>query len=171
IQNFEFSLNIKDFDPVSMLFIPQLSIPEEANFNGQFISAENVANLNGFIRLIEFGKIKINNLIIDESTSADAMNVFVTSDRIDITDSLSIQNINLANILKNDSLNLNIKLSDKDAMNQLDLNALIEFNDIGAEDIRLSILPSDVVINNEEWKIQEKVLFSFDDGREQDQVV
>ncbi|MEJ7778509.1 MAG: translocation/assembly module TamB domain-containing protein [Daejeonella sp.] len=165
VQNFEFSLNIKYFEPLSVLFIPALKIPDQANFNGKFVSAENIANLNGFVKLLQYNTIKINDLIIDESTSADAMNVFITSDRIDISDSLYIKNINIANILRNDSLNLNIKLSDKDAINQLDLNSLIEFSQQGDEKIRLSVLPSDVIINREVWKIQEKVSFSFDEGR------
>src|SRR5690606_31825222 len=126
-QNFEFNLNIKNFEPLSMLFIPALSIPDQANFNGRFVSAENIANLSGYIKLLKYNTIRINDLIIDESTSASAMNVFITSDRIDITDSLYIRNVNIANILRNDSLSLNIKLSDKDATNQLDLNSLVEF--------------------------------------------
>ncbi len=165
VQNFEFSLNIKYFEPLSMLFMPELKIPDQANFNGKFVSAENIANLNGFVKLIQYNNIKINNLIIDESTSAQAMNIFITSDRVDITDSLYIKNVNIANILRNDSLSLNIKLSDKDAINQLDLNSLIEFTETGDEKIRLSVLPSDVIINREVWKIQEKVSFSFDEGR------
>ena len=165
LQNFEFSLNIKYFEPLSMLLIPALKIPEKASFNGKFVSSENIANLNGFVKLLQYNKIKINDLIIDESTSAKAMNIFITSDRIDISDSLYIKNVNIANILKNDSLSLNIKLSDKNATNQLDLNSLVEFTDQGPEKIRLSVLPSDVIINREVWKIQEKVSFSFDEGR------
>jgi hypothetical protein len=168
-QDFEFNLNIRYFEPLSMLFAPKLKIPEQANFNGKFVSDSNIANLNGFIKLIQYNKIKINNLIIDESTSEDAMNVFITSDRVDITDSLYIKNVNIANILKNDSLSLNIKLSDKNAINQLDLNSLVEFTSSGDQRIQLSILPSDVIINNQTWKIQEKVNFSFDDGRTKDQ--
>lgn len=168
-QDFEFSLNIKYFDPISMLLVPDLKIPEQANFNGKFVSSENVANLNGFIKLIQYKKIKINDLIIDEGTTDNAMNLFITSDRIDISDSLYIKNVNIANILRNDSLSLNIKLSDKNATNQLDLNSLVEFRTEGEERIRLSVLPSDVIINREVWKIQEKVSFSFDEGREKDQ--
>ncbi len=168
-QDFEFNLNIKYFEPLSILFAPKLKIPEQANFNGKFVSDSNTANLNGFIKLIQFNKIKVNNLIIDESTSEEAMNIFITSDRVDITDSLYIKNVNIANILQNDSLSLNVKLSDKDAINQLDLNSLVEFTSNGDQRIQLSILPSDVIINNETWKIQEKVSFSFDDGRTKDQ--
>jgi hypothetical protein len=167
-QDFEFSLNIKYFDPISMLFIPDLKIPEQASFTGKFVSEKNIATLNGYIKLIQFKKIKINDLIIDEGTTEDALNLFISSDRIDITDSLFIKNVNIANILRNDSLNLNIKLSDKNANNQLDLNSLVEFRAEGAERIKLSILPSDILINSEIWKIQEKVSFSFDEGRGKD---
>lgn len=162
-QNFDFRLNLKDFEPISLLFVPQVKVPKPAVFNGRFASAENVATLNGFVPLVTYNKIRVNNLIIDESTSKTAMNIFITSDRIDLTDSLFIQNVNIANILKNDSLNLNVKLSDKDATNQLDLNGLVEFNTENFAN--LSLLPSDVIINRETWKVQEQVKFAFDKGK------
>ncbi|WP_256011495.1 translocation/assembly module TamB domain-containing protein [Desertivirga xinjiangensis] len=162
-QDFEFSLKVKYFEPIALFLLPELKVPEGAVFNGRFISAENTATLNGSSPLIEFKKIRINNLIIDESTSPSALNLFLTADRVDITDKLYIQNINIANILQNDSLSLNVKLSDKDATNQLDLNGLVEFaTDTAA---RLSVLPSDVVINHEIWRIQEQVKFKFDQGK------
>lgn len=168
-QDFEFSLNIKYFDPISILFIPELKIPEQAIFTGKFVSNKNIATLNGYVKLLQFNKIKINDLIIDEGITDEAMNLFISSERVDITDSLYIKNVNIANILRRDSLNLNVKLSDKDAINQLDLNSLVEFKAEGEERIKLSILPSDILINSEIWKIQEKVSFSFDEGRGKDE--
>ena len=164
-QNFQFALNLKYFEPISLLFIPKLSIPEGASFTGLFNSEKNIANLNGFVRLITYDKIKVNNLIFDQTTSPIALSVFITSDRIDITDSLYIQNINVANILKNDSLTLNVKLSDKNAINQLDLNGLVEFKNMADSSARLSLLPSDVIINREIWRIQDKVSFGIEKGR------
>ena len=103
-------MKIKYFEPLSILFAPKLKIPEQANFNGKFVSDSNTANLNGFIKLIQYNKIKVNNLIIDESTSADAMNIFITSDRVDITDSLYIKNVNIANIFCHDPLQDTLKI-------------------------------------------------------------
>lgn len=162
-QNFVFRLNLKDFEPISQLFIPKLKVPEPAVFNGRFASADSIATFNAFAPLITYNNIKINNLIIDETTSKKAMNIFVTSDRVDLTDSLYVQNINIANILSKDSLNLNIKLSDKSAANQLDLNGLAVFNK--ETFANLSLLPSEVLINNETWKVQEQVQFGFDQGK------
>jgi hypothetical protein len=163
LQNFEFNLRLKYFEPLALLLMPDLSIPEGAQFNGRFISSENIATLNGFSKLIQYRNFRVHNLIVDESTTANALNAFLTADRVDLRDSLYIQNVNMANILRNDSLNLNVKLSDKNATNQLDLNGLVEF---GADTAaRLSLLPSDVVINREVWRVQEQVKFKFDRSR------
>ncbi|KAA8486749.1 uncharacterized protein DUF490 [Arcticibacter tournemirensis] len=162
-QNFNFYLRVKDFAPFTMLFMPDLKIPEGAVFYGRFISADSVAALNGSSPLLQYKKLRINNFILDESASRNALNIFLTADRIDITDSLYIKNINIANIFHNDSLALNVKLSDKNATNQLDLNALVEF---GSDTLaRLSILPSDIIINQEVWKVPEQVKFRFDKGK------
>ncbi|MGB4775521.1 MAG: translocation/assembly module TamB domain-containing protein, partial [Daejeonella sp.] len=165
-QNFEFKLNMKYFEPLSLLLnIPKLKISDQFSLNGKFVSSENVATLSGYAKLIEYDKIKIHNLIVDENATADNLNLFITSDRVDLTDSLFIKNVNIANTLKNDSLSLNIKLSDKDAVNQLDLNSLVEFSSQADSAIKLSLLPSDVIINNEVWRIQEQVRIKFDVGK------
>lgn len=163
IQNFEFTLNLKYFEPVSTMFIPDLRIPEGAEFRGNFVSAENIATLTGSSELIEYKDIKVHNLILDESTTPNALNIFLTSDRIDINDNLYIKNVNAANIFRNDSLSLNIKLSDKDATNQLDLNGLVEFDTENFAS--LSLLPSDVVINNEVWRVEKQVQIDYDKGK------
>ncbi len=164
-QNFEFSLTLKYFEPLSLLFFPDIKVPEQASITGLFNSEENIANLSGFAKLITYKKIRINNLIIDQTTTPLALNLFVTSDQIDLSDNLYIKNVNIANILSNDSLQLNIKLSDKTAINQLDLNGLVEFSDQVNSKANLSILPSDVIINEEVWRIQDKVAFKFENGK------
>ncbi|WP_440131516.1 translocation/assembly module TamB domain-containing protein [Desertivirga arenae] len=159
-QIFDINLKIKYFEPIAAFFMPQLKLPEGAVFNGKFNSTTNTATINGSSPVIEYQQIKLTNFILDESTTPEALNIFATADRIDLNNKFYIQNINVANILRNDSLALNVKLSDKDATNQLDLNGLVEFSTDTAA--RLSVLPSDVVINKEGWRIQEKVRLKFD---------
>ena len=162
-QNFDLRLRLKYFEPIGLFFSPDLKIPEGAAINGKFVSSENIATLSGFSKLVQYKNIKVNDLIIDETNDSKGLNVFITSDRVDLTDSLYIKNVNISNIIQNDSLALNIKLSDKSAINQLDLNGLVEF---GVDrTLRLSLLPSDVIINSEVWKVQEQVHFKFDKGK------
>ncbi|ACU05751.1 protein of unknown function DUF490 [Pedobacter heparinus DSM 2366] len=162
-QIFQFNLVIKRFEPIAELLVPGLEIEDQAILTGNFDSPNNTATLNGFIKKLKYKGIVVNNIIIDENTSTNQLQAIFTSDRVDLNDSLHIKNVNISNILRNDSLSLNVKLSNEDDVNQLDLNGLIEFaSDTTA---RISILPSILVVNNEEWKIQEKVRINFHEGK------
>lgn len=162
-QIFQFNLNIKRFEPIAQLLVPGLEIEEQATLVGNFDSPNNIATLNGFIKKLKYKGVIVNNIIIDENTSTNQLQAIITSDRVDLNDSLYIKNVNISNILRNDSLSLNVKLSNEDDMNQLDLNGLVEFaNDTTA---RVSILPSILKVNNEDWKIQEKVRINFNEGK------
>gem|GEM_PF-79811 len=162
-QIFEFNLLIKRFEPIAELVAPGLEIEDQAVLIGNFNSTKNIATLNGFVRKIKYQGITVNNLILDENTTTNQLQAIITSDRVDLNDSLYIKNVNISNVLRNDSLALNIKLSNADDVNQLDLNGLVEF--AGDTTARISILPSLVKINNEDWKIEEKVRINFANGK------
>ncbi|RYE28443.1 MAG: hypothetical protein EOP42_16830 [Sphingobacteriaceae bacterium] len=154
-QNFAFRLNLKNLDPVTTLFLPKLKIPEQGTFVGTFNSTKNTATLNGLIKTIRYDKIVFHDLLIDENTDNDYMGVNISLSRVDLTDSIFIKNINITNFLKRDSLNFNVKLSDKNAVNQLDLYGLVEFGrDTTA---KLKLLPSDIIIEQQKWRLAEQV--------------
>ncbi|MFD0794740.1 translocation/assembly module TamB domain-containing protein [Mucilaginibacter litoreus] len=164
-QNFEFNLTLKNMDPVTAMFMPDLKIPDQGSFVGRFNSDEKTATLNGYIKTIKLGKIVLHDFIIDESTTNEFLGLNLSLNRVDLTDSLFIKNITVTNFLKNDSLNFNVKLSDKDATNQLDLYGLVEFGrDTTA---KLKILPSDVILERQNWKIQEQANIRLLDGKTQ----
>ncbi|MEJ5964244.1 translocation/assembly module TamB domain-containing protein [Pedobacter immunditicola] len=164
-QNFQFNLVIKKFAPISELLVPGLEIEDQAILVGNFDSRNRVATLNGFVKKLSYRGLTVNNIIIDENTTNTQLHAIITSDRVDLNDSLLVKNVNISNILRNDSLLLNIKLSDADDVNQLDLNGLVEFATNNTA--RISILPSLLTINNEEWAIQEKVQINFNQGKTQ----
>jgi TamB, inner membrane protein subunit of TAM complex len=161
-QVFDFRLKIKHFEPIAELISPGLEIDEQSLIVGSFDSKNNKATLGGIIKRLKYKGIIANNIIIDENTNANQLTAIVTSDRIDLNDSLYIKNINISNILRNDSLSLNVKLSNADDANQLDLNGLIEF---AQDTANISILPSNLKINYQDWTIQEKVRIGFNNGK------
>src|SRR5690606_16360669 len=162
-QEFDFDLTLKDFTPFALLFIPDLEIPDEVIMTGKFSSVNGVSSLNGFVPTGIYKGVTIQNLIFDQTANERFLNLFITSYRVSFTDSLFINNVNIANILRNDSLRFNIKMSDLDETNQLDLNGLVEFSQESSS--RLSLVPSDIIINSEDWRIQEKVKFDFEEGK------
>ena len=163
-QNFEFNIDLKNFDFVSSLFIPELKIPERGTFNGKFDSKNNVATLNGFVKTITYQNITFTNIILDQNTNNKNLEAVLSLDKIELSDGgLYLQNIVVQNTLKNDSLSFNVKLSDKNAINQLDLYGLVQF---GADTLaRLSLLPSEVIIDNQIWKLRDQVRIRFDQNR------
>jgi hypothetical protein len=161
-QNFEFNLKVKNLDAVSTIFEPKLRLMDTANFAGKFNSVEKTAILTGGVKTVKYDKMVFHDLIIDESTTDDLLNLNISLRKVDLSDSLYIKDINITNFLKKDSLNFNIKLSDKNATNQLDLYGLVEFSkDTTAQ---LKLLPSDIVLEHKVWKLEDQVSFKFLSG-------
>jgi hypothetical protein len=163
-QNFDFTIDLKNFDYISGLIIPQLKIPERGVLNGKFDSQNNLVTLNGFAKTIKYNDMVFHNFIIDQNTLPNSFEAIFSLDKVEFSEGgIFVQNIIIQNTLKNDSLSFNLKLSDKDATNQLDLYGLIEF---GTDTLaKVSILPSDVIIDNSVWKIEDQVRFKFEEKR------
>lgn len=164
-EQFQFNLTLKKVDPVVILFSPDLKIPDQGTFVGEFNSANKTATLNGYVKTIKYGKTIFHDLIIDESTTSQQMGVNISLSKINITDSLFIKNIDISNVLRKDSLNFNVKLADKDATNQLDLYGLVEFGRDTTANLKL--LPSDVIIQNRDWRLEQQVPIRFFNAKTQ----
>lgn len=164
-QNFEFNLAIKNLDPLTAIFLPDLKIPERGTFIGRFNSEEKTATLNGFIKTIKYGDMVFHDFILDESTLDQFLSLNVSLSRVDLTEKLYLKDIDITNFLNNDSLKFNVKLADKNATNQLDLYGLVAFGrDTTA---KLQILPSDVILENQKWHIEEAVRIKLLDNKTQ----
>lgn len=164
-QNFELKLKIKNLDPLTAIFLPDLKIPEQGTFNGNFNSVDKTATINGYIKTVIYKKIVFHDFILDESTSEDNLGINLSLKQIDLAKDLFIKNVDITNFINKDSLKFNIKLADKDATNQLDLYGLVEFGrDTTA---KLKLLPSDIIIEHQTWRLQEQVRIRLLDGKTQ----
>lgn len=162
-QNFSFNLNLKNPDPLIAFFRPDLKVPDQGTFIGQFNSEAKTAQLNAYIKTIKLGKLVFHDFIIDESTNNDYLGLNLSLSRLNITDSLFIKNISVTNDVRRDSLNFNIKLSDQNAVNSLDLYGLVKFGtDTTA---RLQLLPSDVMLQHQDWRLATKVNIRLINGK------
>ena len=164
-QLFTFDLQIKNFEPLAQIIAPGLILAEGASFVGDFDSKTNRASLSGSVKSLNYKGILVDNIILDESTSARQLQVIVTSDKVQLNDSLYIKDVNISNILRNDSLAFNVKMSNANEANQLDLNGLVEFTKNTDTTARLSVLPSILKINDEEWRIEDKVRIVLNNGK------
>lgn len=162
-QNFTFDFKLKNIDPFLSFFVPDLKIPDQGAFMGKFNSTDKTATLTGLIKTINYGTTVFHDFIIDESTTNKYLGLNISLSKINFTDSLFIKNISITNFLQKDSLDFNIKLADKDATNQLDLYGLVQF----AQDTtaRLKLLPSDVILEHQYWRLTDQVRIQFLNGK------
>ncbi len=162
-QNFAFNLTLKDPNPLIAIFKPDLKIPDQGTFIGQFNSEAKTADLNAYIKTIQLGKIVFHDFIIDENTTNDLLTLNLSLNRVNFSDSLFIKNITVVNTVRRDSLNFNVKLSDQNAVNSLDLYGLVRFGrDTTA---RLQLLPSDVMLEHQDWRLATKVNIKLLNGK------
>ncbi|WP_083227981.1 translocation/assembly module TamB domain-containing protein [Mucilaginibacter sp. PPCGB 2223] len=161
-QNFDFNIQLKNLDPITALFAPQLKLPDQGTFIGKFNSVNKTATLNGLVKTVKYNNIVFHDLLVDESTNNDMLELNLSFSKVNFSDSVFVKDINISNFLKRDSLNFNVKLSDKNAVNQLDLYGLVQF----ARDTvaRLKLLPSDIIIEHQVWKLANQARVRFLDG-------
>lgn len=150
-QNFELNLNIKSFQPIATFFKKEISLDSGATLHARFSSEEHHAQFNLYSPVFKYSGIKISNLIIDQISNTESMAVSASADRINLTDSTYINNINIANILSSDSLRFNVKLSELDASNNLDLNGVIRF--AHQKPAFINFDPSTIIINKNKWAL------------------
>ncbi|MBS1531654.1 MAG: translocation/assembly module TamB domain-containing protein [Bacteroidetes bacterium] len=164
-QNFAFNLHLKNLDPLLAFFRPDVKVPDQGTFVAKFNSQDKTATFNGYVKTITLGSTVFHDLIIDENTTDQYLGVNVSLSKINFSDSLFVKNIDITNFLKKDSLDFNIKLADKDATNQLDLYGLVQFaRDTTA---RLKLLPSDVILEHQDWRIDNQVKIRLFNGKTQ----
>ncbi len=160
-QDFRFALHIKDADPITELFVPDLKFAENANFYGVFNYAQNRIRFSGGIDYVKYKNFTFDDLIIDAENDDRAIGVNIASHEAFINDSININNIAVSSEIVNDSLRFNIKLSEKTDVNQLDLNGLISFRN---DSSKLQILPSELLVDSRPWEIKNafNIVFSSD---------
>ena len=162
-QDFAFNLTLKNPDPLIAIFMPGLKIPDQGTFMGKFNSADKTAELNAYIKTIKYGKLVFHDFIVDESTTNNNLALSLSLSKIDITDSLFIRDITLINVLKNDSLNFNVKVADKNAVNQLDLYGFINFG--GKNTAEVQLLPSDITLEHQDWRLKQDAIVQVIAGK------
>ncbi|WP_270090855.1 translocation/assembly module TamB domain-containing protein [Sphingobacterium sp. SYP-B4668] len=162
-QEFDLFLNIKSFAPIASFLDPNLTLEDGATLNANFSSEKYTAQFQAYSPTIKYSGIKVTNLIIEENANQESLALMVTADKLNLSDSLYIDNINLTNILSNDSLHFNIKLSEQARPNFMDLNGNILF--AHNKPAYIHFFPSTLQINHEEWNINQDALARISKGK------
>ena len=149
-QDFSFKILLANSKPITDLFFPEFQLAKGGSIYGKLNTAKDLLKINIGLDFLKYKSFKFEKIVIDGENNSKTFDLNIASNKILINDSVNINNVEIANAIANDTIQFNVKLADKDAINQLDLNGKLNFIN---DSINLSVLPSEIIIDRAEWKI------------------
>lgn len=162
-QDFDLNINITSFKPIATFFRKDIALDSGATLNAKFESEKQTASFNFYAPEFKYNGIRLTHLIVDQNANLKNMELQTSIDRINFTDSTYIKNVNISNTLANDSLQFNIKMSELEASNSLDLNGVIRF--AHAKPAYINFYPSNILINRERWLVNNDAQLKISKGK------
>lgn len=159
-QNFEFNLNVYDADPILAVFAPDYHIAGTAIAQGRFNAVNGQFSTSGNIHELDIGNLEFNSVSFEgENEEKQHIDLSISVDSIRSNHKILARNINIFNNIRKDSLMFNVKVSDVNAVNHLDLNGHLAFAD---KVTSLSILPSELVLDRQAWNVDSSFKVRFE---------
>lgn len=163
IQDFNLEVNVKSFKPIAPLLDPTLSLDDGAHLKALFSSEKYTASFVAFSPTVLYKGVKLTNLSIKEAADDRAFSLDVLADRVSLGDSIYVKGVAIRNILANDSLLFNVRMSEKTSINHLDLNGNIHFAHNSPAYIRFK--PSSIIINRDIWQLNNDAAMRVSKGK------
>ncbi len=104
IQDFQFTILIKEPYQLTQLFLPKLESFDSARIAGKFNSATNYLTLNGDIPFVKYDQITLKNLAINAQSKGGLFYSEINCNTFGLTDSFRIHDSRLKLIAARDSL-------------------------------------------------------------------
>lgn len=162
-QNFTLDVHVKEFDLLAPLFSQEIQLANDARLYAHFSSDTHVARMTAFSPFLYYKGIKAEDIEIAENADEKDFFVILTADKIQLSDSLYVNNVSVYNTLVNDSLQFTVRMGDSQAENHLDVNghALFEAN----KPAYIQIENSAFRANKDEWKIEDGTQMYLSKGK------
>lgn len=154
-QQFNFAVRLNEMKEFNNFFLKGIEGLSNTTINGHFNNASNEIIFDGMIPYIKYGKTFSRDLVLIGETNEGMLSLSLTSNFLQVNDSLKILDPFVSASLENDNVLFNIKANDVSGKYKIDLVAKA----FGKEEkIHFNFLPSSLLLNGQEW--------SFNSGNE-----
>lgn len=152
-RNTAFELRIKDTNVLSDLFFPSLRLAPGTTLKGTFGEEFGMLNLEGWSQQIELGSGRIVDWRLQGRPEGGAFRLEMESDKVLLSDSIFVDQLNLNAELRNDSLYYLLEWQNHDTLrkNYAHIEGLTQF--LGRKQSQIQFLPSYAMINDSLWRI------------------
>ncbi len=147
-QQFDFAIDFIEMTAFNNFFLKQIEGLSNTSINGRFDSRNSEIVFNGVIPFIKYGNVFSTDIVLIGETNQGALNLSLTSNFLQLNDSLKILDPFVSTSLESDKVLLNIKAKDVTEKYKIDLiaKAFGENNKI-----HINLLPSSLIINGQDW--------------------
>ena len=166
LQDFRFTATIKNTAPLTDVFLPILSVDSGGTLQGSYQSASDNIVLTGTIPSVKLSRIPMNGINITADSRGNRLNLNVTLDRMEPTDSLFLDNVFVNTSTRNDSVYADITFENVNAdssINKGDITATAKFFD--KDKIRINLSKANFDAFNYQWKVNPDNLITFDKNK------
>lgn len=162
-QLFEYNIQIKNFTPLTEIFLPQLSLQSSASIFGSYNSRNNLITLNALAKKVSYEGFMFNDWYLKARNTGSSiqMTTGVTSlqlkeNEAEDSDRLRLENLSLNTYMEGDSVKyaLNWDDNETDNSNIGKINGFFSFNEFPR--IKANFEKFDIVINKSPWEVDQK---------------
>jgi hypothetical protein len=168
-QLFDYTIHIKNVDPLTELFLPGFTLESEANLFGSFNSASETILINGQASRFIYNGILFNDWFIRGQNVGHIFELQTGASGItwkepteDDPQKLGIENFSVNTFMEGDSIRYQLTWKNNDTINKNngDIAGTMLFR--GASRIMTSLEKADIMINNAVWTAKHDGDFSID---------
>ena len=143
---FRLMFRVHDFEAIHELFLPELHFPTGAVFSGRFDDLDNFIYLNFKSSDVRLWDKKVKNLNIFANNDKSRLNLELSTDFIEIMDSVGFQKFGFQTYLTDNTINYHLGWDNsKSYKNKVDITATVDFAKIDSivnsmEDASISLV-------------------------------
>ena len=162
VQDFVFDIELKNTEPVTQLFLPDLIISDGAVLSGGFSSRVNNLFFDGYAEEIEYNGIMLKNFFTGIEINNGQINLSNSIEKLNVSDSIYFDNLNTEFIAKSDSVHFDIDWNNEsmDTENFGNIEGYLAI--FNKKKMRIKFDQGNIGINDTVWKLSSSNSISID---------
>ncbi|MCB9192102.1 MAG: translocation/assembly module TamB [Flavobacteriales bacterium] len=159
--DFDFDLSLKNTELLSYFFVPELVIGQGSNFNGRYSSAQNEIYLRGRLNSVEYKTARFTNVQIEAENPGKEFRLGLFTDKLNLTDSLYLADLQVESFTFNDSLGIVIEWNNRTRLaNKAYIQGIASFPK--NQQVSFHLEQSSVTVAGLSWKVDSDNLLKID---------
>jgi hypothetical protein len=153
-----FNASFHDLDELTSFFMPSLSVTEDVSLSGVLDASANKYSLNCNAPQIQYDTIKIQNLNMELLAGPESLGLDLQFDKIQNKSNEFLENFTINTLSTADTTSIALNWDNEDSLRYAgSLNATVGLVPSVGDNIAIAahILPSDFILKNENWVLDE----------------